>query len=116
VTAMPASVATPPPAKAIDLGTATRMQTVVHECVMHWLRSENPAAPERIDFDTPFTSLGMDSMATASISFELEERVGFAIIPELLYDNQTVNLLAAFIESRCTPEPSTAPEAADNPA
>ena len=115
ITATPASVPlsiAPPP----DLGAATRMQTIVHECVMKWLRSENPAAPERIGFDTPFTSLGMDSMATASISFELEERIGFAIIPELLYDNQTVNLLAAFIESRHTAEPSAALEAAADPA
>jgi acyl-CoA synthetase (AMP-forming)/AMP-acid ligase II/alkylation response protein AidB-like acyl-CoA dehydrogenase/acyl carrier protein len=111
VTALPASVPIAS-APAPDLGAATKMQTVVHECVMKWLRSENPAAPDRIDFDTPFTSLGMDSMATASISFELEERIGFAIIPELLYDNQTVNLLAAFIESRHTPEPSPALDAA----
>ncbi len=87
-------------------GVATPLELIVHECVMKWLRSENPAAPESIDFDTPFTSLGMDSLATASISFELEERVGFAIIPELLYDNQTVHQLAAFIASRQARQPN----------
>jgi acyl carrier protein len=76
------------------------MELTVHDCVMKWLRSEKPNAPDCIDFDTPFTSLGMDSLATASISFELEERTGLAIIPELLYDNQTVSQLAAFIDSR----------------
>jgi acyl-CoA synthetase (AMP-forming)/AMP-acid ligase II/alkylation response protein AidB-like acyl-CoA dehydrogenase/acyl carrier protein len=95
-------------------GVATPMQLIVHDCVMKWLRSENPAAPETIDFDTPFTSLGMDSLATASISFELEERVGFAIIPELLYDNQTVYQLAAFIESRLASQPEIAGAGADS--
>jgi acyl-CoA synthetase (AMP-forming)/AMP-acid ligase II/alkylation response protein AidB-like acyl-CoA dehydrogenase/acyl carrier protein len=105
-----------PPAPAVGIGTATSMQAIVHECVMQWLRGENPSAPEGIDFDTPFTSLGMDSMATASISFALEERIGFAIIPEILYDHQTVNQLAAFIENRCASEPAPALEAAGHPA
>jgi acyl-CoA synthetase (AMP-forming)/AMP-acid ligase II/alkylation response protein AidB-like acyl-CoA dehydrogenase/acyl carrier protein len=84
---------------------ATPMQRLVHDCVLKWLRSENPAAPDQIDFDMPFTSLGMDSLATATISFDLEERIGFAIIPELLYDNQTVNQLGAFIDSRLNGTP-----------
>jgi acyl carrier protein len=58
----------------------------------------------------------MDSLATASISFELEERIGFAIIPELLYDNQTVKQLAAFIDSRLKGQPVDEDSLADSEA
>ncbi|HEX9171063.1 MAG TPA: acyl carrier protein, partial [Telluria sp.] len=73
---------------------------IVHDCVMRWLRSEPRRDVDTIDFETPFTSLGMDSLATASIAVDLEQHVGFAILPELLFDYQTVNQLAAFIDSR----------------
>jgi acyl carrier protein len=106
----------PKAAATADLQSATPMQRIVHECVMKWLRSENKNAPDSIDFDTPFTSLGMDSLATASISFELEERIGFAIIPELLYDNQTVEQLAAFIDSRLKSQPVDEDSLADSEA
>jgi acyl carrier protein len=101
----PSAAPMPKPAASADLQSASPMQRTVHDCVMKWLRSENKNAPDHIGFDTPFTTLGMDSLATASISFELEERIGFAIIPELLFDNQTVNQLAAFIESRLNSQP-----------
>lgn len=78
---------------------------IVHDCVMRWLRSEPRRDLDTIDFDTPFTSLGMDSLATASIAVELEQQVGFAILPELLFDYQSVNQLAAFIDNRSTGSP-----------
>jgi acyl-CoA synthetase (AMP-forming)/AMP-acid ligase II/alkylation response protein AidB-like acyl-CoA dehydrogenase/acyl carrier protein len=98
--AQPAAQPKPPAARGEADAVPSAMEITVHDCVMKWLRSENPNAPDVIAFDTPFTSLGMDSLATASISFELEQRTGLAIIPELLYDNQTVSQLAAFIASR----------------
>jgi acyl carrier protein len=118
VAAAPAAKPAPAPkaAASAELQSATPLQRTVHDCVLHWLRGENKNAPEAIDFDTPFTSLGMDSLATASISFALEERIGFAIIPELLYDNQTVNQLAAFIESRLNSQPAEAASLADSAA
>lgn len=101
------------PAEASYNAPVTEMQGIVHDCVLKWLLSENPRAAQQIGIDTPFTSLGMDSLATASISFELEQRIGFAIIPELIYDNQTIGQLAAFIENRLQSQPgdTTAPAA-----
>jgi acyl carrier protein len=52
------------------------------------------------DDDTPFSDLGMDSLATASIAADLEERVGMTILPELLFDYGSVTKLAAFIDSQ----------------
>ena len=90
----------PPPPPSRPAAAASRTETMVHDCVLKWLRSENPHAPGELGFDTPFTSIGMDSLATVSIAFELEQHVDFAIIPELLYEYQTVAQLAAFIDSR----------------
>jgi alkylation response protein AidB-like acyl-CoA dehydrogenase/acyl carrier protein len=78
-------------------------QAIVHDSVMKWLRTESRRDLDRIDFDTPFTTLGMDSLATASIAVDLEERLGMPILPELLFDYQSVNQLAAFIDSRLAP-------------
>ena len=70
---------------------------------MSWLRSEPLRQGVEVDADTPFTDLGMDSLATASIAADLEERVGMTILPEVLFDYGSVSKLAAFIDSRATP-------------
>ncbi len=93
------------PAPSVHRVPVSEMEGIVHDCVLKWILSENPRASQQIGIDTPFTSLGMDSLATASISFELEQRIGFAIIPELIYDNQTIGQLAAFIENRLLAQP-----------
>ncbi|MDB5747722.1 MAG: AMP-dependent synthetase and ligase [Massilia sp.] len=78
-------------------------QAIVHECIMNWLRSEPLRQGVDFDADTPFADLGMDSLATASISADLEERVGMTILPELLFDYGSVSKLAAHIDSRARP-------------
>jgi acyl-CoA synthetase (AMP-forming)/AMP-acid ligase II/alkylation response protein AidB-like acyl-CoA dehydrogenase/acyl carrier protein len=83
----------------------TPIQAIVHDAVMTWLRSEKRRTQHDIDFDTPFTSIGMDSLATVSIAVDIENRTGLVIVPELLYDYQTVYTLSAYIETRlATPE------------
>jgi acyl carrier protein len=73
---------------------------VVHDCVLAWLRTEGRQNVDRLDPDTPFAALGMDSLATASIAVELEQRLGMPIVPELLFDYQSVNELAGFLQQR----------------
>ncbi|HZV66295.1 MAG TPA: acyl-CoA dehydrogenase family protein, partial [Telluria sp.] len=113
---IPAGTAPPIPAPTGSAREVTAIQQIVHDCVMQWLRSEPAGAPENLDFDTPFTTLGMDSLATASISFELEQRIGFAIIPELLYDHQTVMRLAEFIENRIASSTNESQRLTANPS
>jgi acyl-CoA synthetase (AMP-forming)/AMP-acid ligase II/alkylation response protein AidB-like acyl-CoA dehydrogenase/acyl carrier protein len=96
----PAAAATTVQAPAAAAPASAATLAIVHDCVMRWLRSEARRDVDTIDFDTPFTSLGMDSLATASIAVDLEQHVGFAILPELLFDYQSVNQLAAFIDQR----------------
>lgn len=83
-----------------SIDAPTPIQAIVHDAVMTWLRSEKRRTQHDIDFDTPFTSIGMDSLATVSIAVDIENRTGLAIVPELLYDYQTVCTLAAYIETR----------------
>ena len=78
----------------------TPLESIVHEAVTAWLRSEKRRAQVDIDADTPFTSIGMDSLATVSIAVDIENRTGIVIVPELLYDYQTVRSLADYLEQR----------------
>jgi len=77
--------------------SATR--AVVRDCVVRWLQSES-RRDAAFDDDTPFTTLGMDSLATATIAVDLEQQLGMPILPELLFDYQSVGQLAAFIDSQ----------------
>jgi acyl-CoA synthetase (AMP-forming)/AMP-acid ligase II/alkylation response protein AidB-like acyl-CoA dehydrogenase/acyl carrier protein len=81
-------------------GGASDIHAVVHDCVLAWLRTEGRQNVDRLDPDTPFAALGMDSLATASIAVELEQRLGMPIVPELLFDYQSVNELAGFLQQR----------------
>lgn len=97
-TAPPQASVAPPAAAA---GQAiTSLHVIVHDAVLAWLRSDRPQAQHTVDFDMPFTSLGMDSLATVSIAADIETRTGLAIVPELLYDYQTVHTLAAYLAQR----------------
>lgn len=78
----------------------TPLESIVHEAVTAWLRSETRRAQVDIDADTPFTSIGMDSLATVSIAVDIENRTGIVIVPELLYDYQTVRALAGYLAQR----------------
>jgi acyl carrier protein len=75
--------------------------------VLRWMRAETRRDVEAIGFDVPFATLGMDSLATASIAADLEERLGISIVPEVLFDYQSVNELAAFLDSQRRQSTST---------
>jgi alkylation response protein AidB-like acyl-CoA dehydrogenase/acyl carrier protein len=95
---VPAAAAPPAPDTAAAGDAAGDIHAAVHDCVLAWLRTESRQKVDRIDADTPFAALGMDSLATASIAVELEHRLGMPIVPELLFDYQSVNELAGFLE------------------
>jgi acyl carrier protein len=97
--APPARPAEGAPAAEADMALSATHR-LVHESVMKWLRSEGAGECEPIGYETPFTELGMDSLATVPIALELEQQTALPIAPELLYDYQTVNALAAYIDTR----------------
>lgn len=97
-----ASAPEAPVALTVVAGAPTPVESIVHEAVTAWLRGEKRRAQVDIDADTPFTSIGMDSLATVSIAADIETRTGIVIVPELLYDYQSVRTLAGYIEQRMT--------------
>jgi acyl-CoA synthetase (AMP-forming)/AMP-acid ligase II/alkylation response protein AidB-like acyl-CoA dehydrogenase/acyl carrier protein len=91
-----AAPTTQPAAQAAGGSDATR--AAVHDAILHWLRAESRREVESIGFDVPFATLGMDSLATASIAVDLEQRLGMSIVPEVLFDYQSINELASFLD------------------
>jgi acyl carrier protein len=97
--AAPRPVVAHKPAAAADVpGTGSAAtRAIVHDCVLRWLRGERRDVAA-VDVDTPFSTLGMDSLATASIAVDLEQRLGQTVVPEVLFDHQSVNELAGFLD------------------
>jgi acyl-CoA synthetase (AMP-forming)/AMP-acid ligase II/alkylation response protein AidB-like acyl-CoA dehydrogenase/acyl carrier protein len=85
------------PARAPGGASATT-RALVHDSILHWLRTEGRRDVDAVDFDVPFATLGMDSLATASIAVDLEQRLGVPVVPEVLFDYQSINELAGFLE------------------
>ena len=54
-------------------------------------------APDRIDPNTKFSRLGLDSGLSVFLLLSLEERLGVTLVPEAIYDNPTVAALSEHI-------------------
>ena len=96
-----AIVPAPPPAAPSSL-------ELVHACLRRWLRegglgdagmggAEGLAA---WGVDTPFSDLGIDSLASVPLALEIEQAGGVPVSAELLYDYPTVRLLAGYIDEQ----------------
>jgi acyl carrier protein len=53
-----------------------------------------------IDPTEPMTSYGVDSLRAVAVLADLEERVGFEIDPDVLWDHPTPALLASYLADR----------------
>ncbi|KAM3115388.1 beta-ketoacyl synthase N-terminal-like domain-containing protein [Phormidesmis sp. 146-33] len=79
-------------------------QTV--EVIQAWLidqiaqRSHLPS--NQVNLHEPFVQYGLDSVATVSISGELEKRLGKRLSPTLIYDYPTIALLADYLAGDST--------------
>ena len=85
----------PSPALAVPGAADTR--ALVRLCLLAGLQD---AGVETLGDDEPFTEAGLDSLAAVPVALELERQTGLAIGSELLYEYQTVTLLAAYIDAR----------------
>jgi acyl-CoA synthetase (AMP-forming)/AMP-acid ligase II/alkylation response protein AidB-like acyl-CoA dehydrogenase/acyl carrier protein len=88
-----------PAAAAVAPAQAGQTHRLVYDVVFKWLRSDGSLPTTPVDYDTPFTELGIDSLSSVPIALELEQQTALPIAPELLYDYQTVNALAAYIDT-----------------
>jgi acyl-CoA synthetase (AMP-forming)/AMP-acid ligase II/alkylation response protein AidB-like acyl-CoA dehydrogenase/acyl carrier protein len=61
-------------------------------------RSGMAPVPEAWTVDTPFSDLGIDSLASVPLALEIEGASGVPVSAELLYDYPTVRALAGYID------------------
>ncbi|MGJ9417509.1 AMP-binding protein [Massilia sp. CMS3.1] len=80
---------------------------LVQACLERWLREGGPgdAGPRTAggnawSVDTPFSDLGIDSLASVPLALEIEQASSVPVSAELLYDYPTVRLLAAYIDEQ----------------
>jgi len=85
------------------LHNSRTFKTIIHEVVLEWLRSEVDKDAQAVDHQTPLQSLGMDSIGAAAIALSLERVTKTRIVPEVLYEHQTIDALANYLEARIGP-------------
>jgi 8-amino-7-oxononanoate synthase len=81
----------------------TDLRPAIHDSVVEWLRSNLNSPADRIDYDAEFATLGVDSLGAVTIALAIEERTGFRCTVDIIYDNQSVNALAKYLETYATP-------------
>lgn len=52
---------------------------------------------DKVDLDTDFDRLGIDSALAVSLLIEVEDRYGVDLPPEALFDNPNLNAVAAYL-------------------
>jgi 8-amino-7-oxononanoate synthase len=72
---------------------------LIHEKLIEWFREERVGTVDRIDYDASLFELGVDSLGAASIAHELEKELGRALNPEVVYELETINELADYLNS-----------------
>ncbi|MEU6479380.1 type I polyketide synthase [Streptomyces sp. NPDC047017] len=70
--------------------------------------------PDDVDPDTPFVSLGLDSLASVELKNALEALLRIPLPASTLFDHPAVRPLAAFLDSRLVPEEPPADGPADD--
>jgi acyl carrier protein len=76
------------------------MRQLVRDSVAHWLATDGRPGLGAFGDDTPFAELGIDSLAAVPIALDIEQRSALPVVPELLFDYQTVNALADYLQGR----------------
>lgn len=71
-------------------------RALVRRCLLYGL----DGGVETLGDDQPFAEVGLDSLSAMPVALELERQTGMTINAELLYEYQTVALLAAYLDAR----------------
>jgi acyl carrier protein len=82
-------------------GTNTAEAELCEWLCVH-LAAELRLPQSRIDPAEPMVTYGLDSLTAAAIIVAVEERVGFPVDPNALWDHPTVAAFAAYLTGRIT--------------
>ncbi len=92
------------------------MDAADREGIAQWCRDhvadilEQPVS--EIDLDADFDRLGVDSAVAVSLLIAVEDHYGVDVAPESLFDNPTLNALAAHLYDQGAREPVASPDLA----
>ncbi|MBM4087847.1 MAG: aminotransferase class I/II-fold pyridoxal phosphate-dependent enzyme [Planctomycetes bacterium] len=79
-------------------GAGESSHQLIHSVIVEWLRREVSPLIERVDHDASLFGLGIDSMGAASIGSQLEHETGKKLNPDVLYELETINELAEYLD------------------
>jgi acyl carrier protein len=74
-------------------------KTDVKEWLQHQIADESGVPVEQISCDENFENFKLDSLSIVSISYELESRINIEISPTVFTEFNTINKLAAWINT-----------------
>lgn len=72
---------------------------LVHDAVVDWLGREAGRTEQRVEYDVSLFELGIDSLGAASIAAELERATGKCLDAEVLFELETIDELADYLNS-----------------
>ena len=80
------------------VGSDVSTQQLIHDLTVDWLKENTSSTTRQIDFDAPLYDLGIDSMGTATIVAQLERETRKTLNPDVMYDLNTINELAEYVD------------------
>jgi glycine C-acetyltransferase len=97
----PTSLAASSPTPAAEFANVAPpgdMRELVRDQVLRWLRTDGGQPSAQLDFDTPLAAAGVDSLGVAAVSESLERHTGKRFNPEVLYELNTIEQIARYVD------------------
>ena len=95
MTEPPKGVLTPPRSH----GNTENTRHLIHEAILEWLKKQPGSDVDSIDYDVSLFEMGVDSLGVAEISTEIEALTGKRLVPEEVFELETINELADYVDS-----------------
>jgi glycine C-acetyltransferase len=88
----------PPAAEFANVAPPGDTREVVRDQVLRWLRTDGGQPSAQLEFDTPLAAAGVDSLGVAAVSESLERHTGKRFNPEVLYELNTIEQIARYVD------------------
>ncbi|MFV2066465.1 MAG: aminotransferase class I/II-fold pyridoxal phosphate-dependent enzyme [Pirellulales bacterium] len=72
---------------------------LIHDAILGWLKRQPGNDFESIDYDASLFELGVDSLGVAEITMEIKALTGKRLVPEEVFELETIDELAAYVDS-----------------
>lgn len=81
-------------------GPTIATDLLIHGAIVRWLKKQPGNDVESVDYDTSLFEVGVDSLGVAEISTDIEALTGKRLVPEEVFELETINELADYVDSR----------------